>query len=54
MGANKEKTTVKTFTVWVGGVEVNDFLLTKKEAEILCDEYSSQGYDDVIIENIKN
>ena len=42
----------KRFTVWVGGFEVNDYLLTKNEAEILADEYEEDGYDDVIIEEI--
>jgi hypothetical protein len=42
----------KTYTVWVGGSEVNDSYLTKKEAENLAFEYKADGYDDVIIENI--
>jgi hypothetical protein len=42
----------KTYTVWVGGSEVNDSYLTKEEAENLALEYKADGYDDVIIENI--
>ncbi len=42
----------KTYTVWVGGSEVNDSYLTKDEAEKLAFEYEDEGYDDVIIENI--
>ena len=42
------------FTVWVGGVEVNDYLLTREEAENLAFEYEEDGYDDIIIEKIKN
>ena len=38
------------YTVWVGGVEVNDNLLTKDEAEALKDEYINDGYDDVVID----
>jgi hypothetical protein len=41
------------FTVWVGGVEVNDYYLTKKEAEWLAEEYREDGYDDVVIEEVE-
>ena len=42
----------KTYTVWVGGSEVNDSYLSKEEAENLAFEYEADGYDDVINENI--
>ena len=35
------------FTVFVGGTEVNDFLLTREQAEQLAERYSN--YDDVKI-----
>lgn len=38
------------YTVWVGGVEVNDYLLTEPEAEEVANNWRSQGYDDVTIE----
>jgi len=38
------------FTVWVGGVEVNDIYLNKEEAEELRNKFLEQGYDDVVIE----
>lgn len=38
------------FTVWVGGGEVNDELLTKDQAEKLAEDYRSKGYDDVKVE----
>lgn len=41
---------MKKYSVWVGGVEVNDYLLTKKEAENLAREYRKAGYDDVVID----
>jgi hypothetical protein len=44
---------MKKYTVWVGGVEVNDYYLTKEEANNLALEYKNNGYDDVIIEKIK-
>lgn len=40
------------YTVWVGGVEVNDFYLTKEAAATIAEEYSNDGYDDVVIEMI--
>lgn len=40
----------KRFSVWVGGVEVNDYLLTKPEAERLARIWRAKGYDDVAID----
>jgi len=40
---------MKKFTVWVGGVEVTDYLLTKQEAKQINLEYIIQGYTDVKI-----
>lgn len=42
----------KLFTVWVGGVEVNDYYLPYTKARNLAEEYISDGYDDVQIEEI--
>ena len=39
------------YTVWVGAVEVNDYLMTKDAAKTLAMEYIDDGYDDVYIEN---
>ena len=36
--------TKKCYSVWVGGVEVNDYYLTKDKAIILADEYKNEGY----------
>lgn len=41
------------YTVWVGGVEVNDHYLDKDEAERLAKWYQSADYDDVVIEEIQ-
>lgn len=38
------------WSVWVGGGEVNDYYLTRKEAEKLAEEYRNDGYDDVVID----
>ena len=40
----------KKYSVWVGGFEVNDYYMTKEDAEMLAFEYEEDGYDDVIIE----
>jgi hypothetical protein len=40
------------FTVWVGGVEVNDSYLTIEQARVLKKIYLNQGYKDVIVEEI--
>lgn len=43
---------MKSYVVWVGGVEVNDYYLTKEEAERIAEGYLSSGYDDVVIEEV--
>jgi hypothetical protein len=40
---------MKEWSVWVGGVEVNDYYLDKTTAEQVAAEYRTQGYDDVIV-----
>ena len=40
------------YTVWVGGVEVNDYEMTLVDAEVLAEEYKEDGYDDVSVEKI--
>jgi len=43
------------YSVWVGGVEVNDYLIeTLGEAEKLANNWQAQGYDDVQIEEIQS
>jgi hypothetical protein len=44
----------ENFTVWVGGVEVNDSHLNIEQAQKLADQYILDGYDDVFIETINN
>jgi hypothetical protein len=39
------------YSVWVGGVEVNNVLLTKDEANDLANMYKAKGYDDVVIDD---
>jgi hypothetical protein len=42
----------KRYTVWVGDVEVNDYLMTFEKAQLLADVYIDDGYDDVQIEEV--
>lgn len=39
----------RIYTLWVGGVEVNDYLLTWDEANDLATDLRQAGYDDVEI-----
>lgn len=34
----------KVYSVWVGAVEVNDYYLTKKEAQEVADHWKRKGY----------
>lgn len=43
---------MNNFSVWVGGIEVNDSYLTKEQAEELAEEY--KDYDDVLIYESNN
>ena len=45
-------TPTKTHTVWVGGTEVTDYLLTKSEAVALSTVFIEDGYDDVCVFNV--
>ena len=42
------------YSVWVGGVEVNDYYLTKSEAELMAVIWKGDGYDDVEIQEASN
>jgi len=41
------------YTVFVGGGEVNDYLLSYEDAVKLAREYADEGYDDVQVVNTK-
>lgn len=43
---------MKLYSVYVGGSEVNDYLMRYDEALDLAREYSDDGYDDVSIEEV--
>ena len=63
IASGREKyTTIQTarlpmtkWTVWVGGVEVNAYLINdKSEAVSLAQYWIEEGYDDVIVEEVAN
>lgn len=39
-----------TYSVWVGGSEVNTHYLNKADAERIAEAWKMSGYDDVIVE----
>lgn len=42
------------YTVWVGGVEVNDYYFAREEdARHLAHQYIDDGYDDVQVERVE-
>lgn len=41
------------FSLWVGGAEVNDYPLTKQQAENLQRLYEQDGYTDAVIEQLE-
>lgn len=45
---------VDKYTVWVGGVEVNNFLMLKEKAIELANLYRQLGYTDVHVEKYYN
>ena len=42
--------TGELFSVWVGGVEVNDHLLNLDQAQRLKQAWVDDGYDDVVVD----
>ena len=43
---------MNNWTVWVGGGEINDYLLTREQAYYLAGYWIGQGYDDVVVERV--
>ena len=45
---------MSNWTVWVGGGEINSYLLTKDEAEDIAQAWIDKGYDEVVVEEVKS
>lgn len=43
---------MNTYTVWVGGGEINGSCLSKEQAEELAQLWRNKGYDDVLVEAV--
>ena len=41
------------WTVWVGGIEVNEYHLDKIKADEVAKYWTDQGYTDVIVEKVR-
>lgn len=46
---------MSNWTVWVGGLEVNEYLIkNKNEALNIAKYWTDEGYDDVVVEEVAN
>ena len=43
-----------SYDVWAGGIVINQYSITKGEAEKLAALCIAEGYDDVYIEKVQN
>jgi hypothetical protein len=48
-----EREEVPSWTVWVGGGEVNSHLLTQSKAISIASDWFNRGYDDVVVEEVR-
>jgi hypothetical protein len=43
---------MNSWTVWVGGSEMDSHLLTLDQAQFVAEEWRRRGYDDIAIEKV--
>jgi uncharacterized SAM-binding protein YcdF (DUF218 family) len=43
-----------SWTVWVGGSEMDTHLVSLDKAQLIADECRRRGYDDVVMEEVSN
>lgn len=48
----RERKKMNSWTVWVGGSEMDSHLLTLDKAQFVAQEWKRRGYDDVVIEKV--
>jgi len=48
-----EREEATSWTVWVGGSEINSHLLTQSKAISLANEWFNRGYDDVVVKEVE-
>jgi hypothetical protein len=44
-----EREEVPSWSVWVGGGEVNDYYLSETQAQNMAQAWKDQGYDEVVV-----
>ena len=44
---------MKTYSVWVGGGEVNSYYLSLESAERIAEAWRASGYEEVAIEEVE-
>ena len=49
-----EREEATSWTVWVGGSEVNSHLLTQSKAISIANDWFSRGYDDVVVKEVES
>jgi hypothetical protein len=49
---NQQTNKPAAYSVWIGGIEANDYPMTQAQAAQLADHYKKQGYDDIAIEEL--
>jgi hypothetical protein len=47
-----EREEATSWTVWVGGSEVNSHLLTQSKAISIANDWFNRGYDDVVVKEV--
>jgi hypothetical protein len=50
--AQRQENEMRTYTVWVGGSEMNSNLLTKGQAVSIANDWFNRGYNDVQVQEI--
>jgi len=48
-----EREQVPSWTVWVGGGEVNSYYLSETQAKDIAQAWIDKGYDEVVVEEVK-
>jgi len=43
-----------SWTVWVGGSEMDTHLVSLDKAQLIADEWRRRGYDDVVMEEVSD
>ena len=48
-----EREEVPSWSVWVGGGEVNSVYLSETQAQNMAQAWKDQGYDDVVVKEVR-